>query len=277
MGNEMKALLTITRHRETVASQLERMADELRQRARDHDRSKLQLDEFEGYERINAAARKYAYGSPEMKDAISAENCVALHYARNSHHPEHHAVTEEMSFMDMIEMVIDWYSASVTYGKTPLSESLPSLRDRYDFSLDQWWLVDQVVQWISGSPTVPAAEREKRMAEVAEVPNMNNEDEDPTLAALKSLKDQVNSLADLHSQSVENDRTYAAGVSDAAGQRGGTAQSVGATAAEAVQWQGHAGAMDGLLRRPGHEDQMEAADDRCHCCVGDPPLQQECD
>ena len=45
------------------------------------------------------------------------------------------------------------------------------------------------------------------MAEVAEVPTMNNEDEDPTLAALKALKDQVKSLADLHSQSVANDRT----------------------------------------------------------------------
>ena len=159
MGNEMEALLTITRHRETVATQLERMADELRQRARDHDRSKLQLDEFEGYERINSAARKYAYGSPELKDAIRAENCVALHYARNSHHPEHHASIEEMFFMDIIEMVIDWYSASVTYGKTPLSDSLPDLRNRYDFSSEQWWLVEQVVKWIAGEPPVPAVQR----------------------------------------------------------------------------------------------------------------------
>ena len=128
MNDSMKALLTITRHRETVASQLERLADELRQRGRDHDRSKLQLDEFEGYERINAAGREHPYGSPELKKAIRAEECVKLHYARNSHHPEHHyESTEEMSFMDIIEMVIDWYSASVSYGQTPLSESLHSL------------------------------------------------------------------------------------------------------------------------------------------------------
>ena len=42
--------------------------------------------------------------------------------------------------------------------------------------------------------------------QVSEAPTMNNEDEDPTLTALKALKDQVKSLADLHSQSVENDR-----------------------------------------------------------------------
>ena len=150
MSNEMKALLTITRHRETVATQLERMADELRQRARDHDRSKLQLDEFEGYERISEAGRKYAYGSSEMIDAVRAENCVELHCARNSHHPDYHASAKEMPFMDIIEMVIDWYSASVTYGQTPLSESLPDLRNRYGFSSEQWWLVEQVVEWITG-------------------------------------------------------------------------------------------------------------------------------
>ena len=148
LSDEMKALLTIQRHRESVASMLMMMGMELQNRARHHDLSKLQLDEFGGFVRISAAARIYPYGSPELKAVIGVEKCVELHQRRNPHHPEHHADVTAMGFLDIIEMVVDWWAASKVYGKTPLEESLEDLQERYSFTDEQWWLVQQVVAWI---------------------------------------------------------------------------------------------------------------------------------
>ena len=51
--DKMNALLTILRHREELQDGLHNLSDELKRRARAHDRSKLQLDEFTGFSRIN--------------------------------------------------------------------------------------------------------------------------------------------------------------------------------------------------------------------------------
>ena len=141
---------TIQRHRETVSAVLNILADQIKYRGIYHDRSKLQQDEFESQVRINKAGRKFKYGSSELQRAIEKEEIgLNLHYSRNSHHPEYHDNVQDMGFLDIIEMVIDWHSASLTYGNTPLSESYPSMRKRYDFSDQQWWLIEQIVDWLS--------------------------------------------------------------------------------------------------------------------------------
>lgn len=145
----MLTLLTIMRHRAAVSDGLEELSGELNRRSRRHDLSKLKPDEFEGYIQVNAAGRKYPYGSDEMKEAIRQSNCVPLHQSRNSHHPEYHETPWDMGFLDIIEMVIDWHAASVTYGQTSLSESVPGLLKKYRFTAGQEWLIRQVVNWVS--------------------------------------------------------------------------------------------------------------------------------
>lgn len=157
----LKALATIIAHRDAVRLNVQALTHELERRALRHDLTKLSLDEVEGFVRINAAARTHAYGSEEYRASMDAEKgpsgCIGLHYARNSHHPEHHALDSRMGFLDIIEMVLDWKAASDTYGKMTLRGSLPHHRERFDFTVAQWWLIEQVVDWIE--PTGHTEER----------------------------------------------------------------------------------------------------------------------
>jgi hypothetical protein len=45
-------------------------------------------------------------------------------------------------------MVLDWKAAADTYGKQTLRGSLPHHRERFAFAAAQWWLIEQVVEWI---------------------------------------------------------------------------------------------------------------------------------
>lgn len=151
-ADELLALATIIRHRDTVRMNIQRLTQELDRRALTHDLSKLSKDEIGGFARINRAAREHPYGSPEYRESMRREKgpdgCITLHFSRNSHHPEFHADPQSMGFLDIVEMVLDWKAAADTYGQNTLREGLAVQRDRFAFSAPQWWLIEQVVEWI---------------------------------------------------------------------------------------------------------------------------------
>jgi hypothetical protein len=164
-------LRTVAQHRDLVRAGLERVASELQRRGLVHDLSKLSTDEFEGFTRINRAAREHPYGSEEYRSGLRQEKpTVDLHYSRNSHHPEFHGhpleprvtlgvemVAERMGFLDLIEMVCDWRGAYLGYGSQGTwEENIERQHQRYAewFSEGQWWLIDQMAAWL---PTTPQA------------------------------------------------------------------------------------------------------------------------
>ena len=149
MTDELKALLTIMRHRETVAEFLHNLSDYFRARAREHDQSKLMFDEFEGFARINRVARNHAYGTKEYEESMASEKepggAIHLHFSRNAHHPEFHDSPKDMGLLDLMELVIDWKAATLTYGTNTLAESMPVQRKRFDFDPWQWRVIDEMV------------------------------------------------------------------------------------------------------------------------------------
>ena len=153
MSESVKTLLTILRHRELVSENLGKIGEELQSRAARHDRSKLQADEFDGFVRINKVARDHEYGSEAYIEGLASEGgesgCINLHYARNSHHPEHHKNDRDMGWVDIVEMVCDWSAASITYGNQSLRESVQIQHERFDFSEGQWWLIYSVIDWLN--------------------------------------------------------------------------------------------------------------------------------
>ena len=163
LSDEIKCLLTWIRHKTALVEQLEMLSDELRQRGRLHDLSKLRLDEFSGFTGINQAAREHPYGSEAYRAVLFAENkkgsCIALHFQRNRHHPEFWDDPKNMTWVDLIEMVFDWNAAAATYGQSSLVESLQVQRKRFKgkFTEEQWWLIEQVVAWLS-PPNKPPLE-----------------------------------------------------------------------------------------------------------------------
>ena len=113
-----------------------------------HDSSKLGPEEFEGFCEINRIAREHSIGTPKYEAALRDAPCIHAHFANNSHHPEYHDSIEEMGWLDIIEMVMDWKAAVDTYGTNSLRGSLDYQRERHGFTDEQWWLILQTVDWL---------------------------------------------------------------------------------------------------------------------------------
>jgi hypothetical protein len=141
---QIKTLQTITHHVRLVQKYLLTLAGELEKRAYSHDISKLSNDEFEGFVKVNQVARTRKYGSSEYEKALDSvePNPIALHYQRNSHHPEHYENgVNDMSLLDIVEMVCDWKAASQTYGQTSFRESLKISAERFGLNEGQLYLI----------------------------------------------------------------------------------------------------------------------------------------
>lgn len=159
-------LRSYSRHRDYVRLALLRVIHELERRSIEHDASKMLDDEFAGFARINAIARVNKFGSPEYKASMQQERAtIDLHYSRNTHHAEHHGMglmgTDVvaydvgligMSFLDVIEMVCDWWGARKGYGNAQgtWAESVQMNLENKGKHLtpEQRWLVKEVAGWI---------------------------------------------------------------------------------------------------------------------------------
>ncbi len=89
----------------------------LRDRAAQHDASKLLPVELEPLQRMQDLIDRYGqahYDSAEYKLRTALIGpMLDHHYAHNSHHPEHHANgVDGMDLLDVVEMFFDWKAAS---------------------------------------------------------------------------------------------------------------------------------------------------------------------
>jgi hypothetical protein len=161
-------------HRAYLAEGVGLVSAALERRAVVHDLSKLKTDEFAGFSRINAIAREHRFGSPEYAESMKQERAtIDLHFSRNSHHPErpklmgelaegerglpddatywsaHTAAT--MTFLDVIEMVCDWWAARKGYDDPrPWAESVElnlTAKSRH-LSEQQLWLAREVATFL---------------------------------------------------------------------------------------------------------------------------------
>lgn len=132
-----QTLRSIIRHRDYIKQAINEVTHALEQRATVHDLSKFLDDEFEGFSRINVDRPKF--GTPEYHERMRSEKPTILrHYSRNSHHPEH----GPMTFLDVIEMVADWWAAGKGYdNRMDWSEAVnTNLRNKGAYLLD--WQID---------------------------------------------------------------------------------------------------------------------------------------
>jgi hypothetical protein len=114
-------LRKLKRHRSRVANNVLKVLphtkyqEELIFRAKSHDLTKLNEDEFISYVWLNEYRRckeknisfKYPVG---VHDIIL--DGTKSHINKNKHHPEHHADPNAMSEVDILEMVCDWSAIS---------------------------------------------------------------------------------------------------------------------------------------------------------------------
>lgn len=115
------------RHIETVRNYLNEVIRNLLYRAEQHDQSKLQSPEREMFDKYTAELRGCTYGSDEYKQFIAEMSKTALkhHYENNRHHPEHfNNGILGMDLLDVIEMFIDWYSATKRHADGDIYKSI---------------------------------------------------------------------------------------------------------------------------------------------------------
>lgn len=180
-------LRSYSRHRDYVRLALTRVIHALEERAIEHDASKMLDDEFAGFARINAAARINKFGSPEYAESMKRERAtIDLHFARNPHHPERPSLvagkdTEpddfryftkladvQMGFLDVIEMVCDWWGARKGYDDPRswmATVELNFAQKGKHLSAEQLWLARQVAAFLADSGETPATETVRALSE----------------------------------------------------------------------------------------------------------------
>ncbi len=171
-------LRSYSRHRDYVRLALLKVIHDLEARSLEHDASKMLDDEFSGFARINAVARTHKFGSPEYKASMQQERAtIDLHFSRNTHHPERPKLLGEaaevarglpddatyweardgarMRFLDVIEMVCDWWGARRGYDDSRMTwvESVEmNLESKGKYlSNEQKWLVREVAAFLPAS------------------------------------------------------------------------------------------------------------------------------
>lgn len=157
--DRVKCLATLVSHVRFLRAGLLKVRQELETRSVVHDLSKLSMDEFDGFSEINATAREHPHGSAKYKASMVAAKkpggCIDRHFSRNSHHPEFHEFADIMGWLDIVEMVCDWNAAAQSYGTNTLREALPRFREQHGFSREQWWLIEQVIDFLDPAPEAP--------------------------------------------------------------------------------------------------------------------------
>ena len=123
-------LVDTTIHKGWVTAYSLQFAVRLLIRAAYHDLSKYLPDEAKGFAQLVRTRKTANYGSSEYMKALDNE-CIATHYQRNRHHPQHHCTLAEMTLLDVVEMWCDW-KASVRTSKTgDLPRSIRINRNRF--------------------------------------------------------------------------------------------------------------------------------------------------
>jgi hypothetical protein len=163
----MKTLLKILRHRALVQKNFNKFISKLNERRDLHDISKYQEDEFNGFSELDSEEvfNLYSTDQEKYKEKISQNKGIALHYARNTHHPEHFKDAEHssayafggidfMSFTDILEMVIDWKSACETYN-TDFEDSLEKSIKRFLPSSKTEYMIRMIAADLYGTKLPP--------------------------------------------------------------------------------------------------------------------------
>lgn len=112
------------KHQEIVKKSIGKFIDFLKERGEHHDESKLEEPEKSGYDKTIPLLKKTKYGTEEYNKIRSEAKCFEQHFANNRHHPEHFKNgINGMNLVDIVEMVLDWYSASQR-SDTPFSKGI---------------------------------------------------------------------------------------------------------------------------------------------------------
>lgn len=120
-------------HMSEVRENLEVVSSRLKQRGEQHDRSKFQEPEFSVFTSTREKFKDVKYGTPEYQERVNeAKVAVDHHHANNRHHTSFHKNgVNDMSLIDIMEMLADWKAAERRSSGQPLVNTLDYAYKKY--------------------------------------------------------------------------------------------------------------------------------------------------
>lgn len=123
-------------HSQRVGELMVQVGKELLDRSTCHDRSKTLPPEVGTFNEFTPRLKTSTYGSDDYKSFLLAMGAgLAHHYEHNRHHPEHFPNgVNDMTLVDLVEMLADWKAATERHDDGDLAKSLDIQRDRFSLS-----------------------------------------------------------------------------------------------------------------------------------------------
>lgn len=120
-------------HIETVRKYIKIFTDKLTNRGIEHDHQKLESPEVEIFAECKSKLANLTYGSNEYNASLKElDTALSHHYANCRHHPEHFAKgVNDMSLIDIAEMLCDWKASSLRQHDGNLLKSIESNAQRF--------------------------------------------------------------------------------------------------------------------------------------------------
>jgi len=130
----------LDKHRKEVMHILSRAVLDIAERSLKHDISKYNNAEKRLFKMHSMSDT--TFGSKEYeKSKNSIKDAIELHYKNNRHHPEHFENgINDMNLIDILEMLVDWISASKCYNDDGnIYDSIKVCKDKFniDSQLEQ--------------------------------------------------------------------------------------------------------------------------------------------
>ena len=126
----------VYKHMRNVSILITDFVTKLLQDVKTHDSSKLSDIEANVLAKNQAKLSSITYGSEEYRQALEdMKPALKHHYACNLHHPEHWCNgIEDMSLIDIVEMLCDWKAATLKHDDGDIYESIKINTERFGIS-----------------------------------------------------------------------------------------------------------------------------------------------
>lgn len=108
----------------------------LLKRASTHDISKFQKKELMSLASIPKNAKAFKNPNTEMSE--EERKHIELHWKNNAHHPEHYEDYNDMTEIDMLEMICDWHARSIQFDTNFLEFVTTRQENRFHFNKEQF-------------------------------------------------------------------------------------------------------------------------------------------
>lgn len=143
MTDTYDSTLDTLKHSRRVDELLLQILTGIQGRLTKHDESKMHPPEKEVFDKHTPKLRTLTYGSDEYRESLQEmKPALEHHYANNSHHPEHYMNgINDMTLVDLVEMICDWKAATERSDDGDLAKSLIINQSRFEIPEELYWIL----------------------------------------------------------------------------------------------------------------------------------------